>query len=61
MTLVFPLQRSRHAQPCARDGHRSSQSILAADARACILDDAGHMPHIDQPDRWLRAVEDFLE
>jgi pimeloyl-ACP methyl ester carboxylesterase len=25
-----------------------------------ILDDAGHMAHIDQPDRWLAAVLEFL-
>ncbi len=29
-------------------------------ARARVLDDAGHMAHIDQPDRWLAAVEAFL-
>ena len=29
-------------------------------ARAVVLDDAGHMAHVDQPDRWLAAVEDFL-
>jgi pimeloyl-ACP methyl ester carboxylesterase len=29
-------------------------------ARARILDDAGHMTHVDQPEPWLAAVEDFL-
>jgi len=29
-------------------------------ASARILDDAGHMAHIDQPDRWLAAVQHFL-
>lgn len=29
-------------------------------ARACVLDEAGHMAHVDQPDRWLAAVADFL-
>ena len=28
--------------------------------RAVILDQAGHMAHIDQPEEWLRAVADFL-
>ncbi|GLZ34714.1 hydrolase [Lentzea sp. NBRC 105346] len=25
-----------------------------------VLDDAGHMAHIDQPELWLQAVEEFL-
>lgn len=29
-------------------------------ARARILDDAGHMAHVDQPEAWLAAVSDFL-
>ncbi|GIH16360.1 alpha/beta fold hydrolase [Rugosimonospora africana] len=29
-------------------------------ARAVILDEAGHMAHIDQPDQWLTALADFL-
>lgn len=29
-------------------------------ARAVVLDDAGHMAHVDQPDHWLAAVEGFL-
>jgi pimeloyl-ACP methyl ester carboxylesterase len=29
-------------------------------ARAVVLDNAGHMAHVDQPDRWLAAVEEFL-
>lgn len=29
-------------------------------ARACVLDDAGHMAHVDQPERWRAAVADFL-
>lgn len=29
-------------------------------ARSVILDDAGHMAHIDQPERWLAAVRAFL-
>jgi pimeloyl-ACP methyl ester carboxylesterase len=29
-------------------------------ARVTILDDAGHMAHIDQPEAWLAAVSEFL-
>jgi pimeloyl-ACP methyl ester carboxylesterase len=29
-------------------------------ARAVILDEAGHMAHIDQPEQWLTSVADFL-
>jgi pimeloyl-ACP methyl ester carboxylesterase len=29
-------------------------------ARAVILDDAGHMAHVDQPDAWLAALVEFL-
>ncbi|MET1071916.1 MAG: alpha/beta hydrolase [Umezawaea sp.] len=29
-------------------------------ARAVVLDDAGHMAHVDQPRDWLAAVEEFL-
>lgn len=30
-------------------------------ARVRVLDEAGHMAHVDQPGRWLAAVEDFLD
>jgi pimeloyl-ACP methyl ester carboxylesterase len=30
-------------------------------ARAVILDEAGHMAHVDQPDAWLDAVAEFLD
>jgi pimeloyl-ACP methyl ester carboxylesterase len=30
-------------------------------ARAVILDDAGHMAHIDQPVSWLAALTEFLD
>lgn len=29
--------------------------------RAVILDQAGHMTHIDQPQAWLRAITEFLD
>lgn len=30
------------------------------EARAVIIDQAGHMAHIDQPEAWLHAVTEFL-
>ncbi|MCM2416239.1 alpha/beta fold hydrolase [Streptomyces sp. RKAG290] len=33
---------------------------LIPSARAVILEEAGHMAHIDQPGAWLEAVNDFL-
>jgi pimeloyl-ACP methyl ester carboxylesterase len=33
---------------------------LIPTAKAVILDEAGHMAHIDQPTLWLQAVERFL-
>lgn len=33
---------------------------LVPAARAVLLDDAGHMAHSDQPERWLAAVAEFL-
>ncbi|MGW3246662.1 alpha/beta fold hydrolase [Streptomyces sp. NPDC001070] len=29
-------------------------------ARAAVIEEAGHMAHIDQPRAWLEALEDFL-
>ncbi|MFI8179572.1 alpha/beta hydrolase [Actinacidiphila glaucinigra] len=33
---------------------------LIPTARASVLEEAGHMAHIDQPRAWLAALEDFL-
>jgi len=33
---------------------------LIPSARAAVLDEAGHMAHIDQPTAWLDALTDFL-
>ena len=35
-------------------------SALIPSARAVILEEAGHMAHVDQPERWLAAVTSFL-
>jgi pimeloyl-ACP methyl ester carboxylesterase len=29
-------------------------------AQAVIIEGAGHMTHVDQPDQWMTALEDFL-
>ena len=29
-------------------------------AHAVVIDQAGHMAHIDQPEAWLRAIKEFL-
>ncbi|MEV7042713.1 alpha/beta hydrolase [Amycolatopsis sp. NPDC051061] len=36
-------------------------TALIPAARAVVLDDAGHMAHIDQPEQWITAVGEFLE
>jgi pimeloyl-ACP methyl ester carboxylesterase len=38
-----------------------SAANLIPSARAVILDDAGHMAHIDQPALWLDALAAFLD
>lgn len=34
---------------------------LIPTARAAVIDDAGHMTHIDQPEAWIAALRDFLD
>jgi pimeloyl-ACP methyl ester carboxylesterase len=36
-------------------------TALIPAARAVVLDNAGHMAHIDQPEQWFTAVGEFLE
>jgi pimeloyl-ACP methyl ester carboxylesterase len=36
----------------------AAATMIAGSAR--ILDEAGHMAHVDQPGSWLAAVEEFL-
>ncbi|WP_240777963.1 alpha/beta fold hydrolase [Nonomuraea basaltis] len=33
---------------------------LIPSARAVVIEEAGHMAHIDQPQEWLNAVAQFL-
>jgi pimeloyl-ACP methyl ester carboxylesterase len=30
-------------------------------AQAVVLENAGHMAHVDEPELWLAAVRDFLQ
>jgi pimeloyl-ACP methyl ester carboxylesterase len=29
-------------------------------ARAAVINQAGHMTHVDQPEAWLAAITEFL-
>jgi pimeloyl-ACP methyl ester carboxylesterase len=42
----------------ARLAHQAPAQISGA--RAVVIDDAGHMTHIDQPHQWLTALAHFL-
>jgi pimeloyl-ACP methyl ester carboxylesterase len=33
---------------------------LIPSARATVIEEAGHMTHVDQPRAWLDALTDFL-
>lgn len=47
--MVFPVSTVERA------------AALLLGARAVILDQAGHMTHVDQPQAWLAAIATFLE
>ena len=34
---------------------------LILNARGVVLDEAGHMAHVDQPEAWLTAISEFLD
>ena len=34
---------------------------LILNARGVVLEEAGHMAHVDQPEAWLTAISDFLD
>ncbi|WP_174566200.1 alpha/beta fold hydrolase [Nocardia pseudovaccinii] len=38
----------------------AAAAALIPSARLVVIDEAGHMAHIDQPDQWLGAVREFL-
>jgi len=46
--IVIPVRHARRA------------AELAPDARVEVLDDAGHFPHRDHPERFVRILHDFV-
>ena len=44
----------------AREWPIGSDAALFAEARTVVIDDAGHMPHFETPDRLAALIEDFL-
>ena len=36
-------------------------AALLPGATAVVLDEAGHMAHVDQPEGWLAALSAFLD
>jgi len=46
--MIFPMHLAEQA------------AVEIPTARAAVLDDAGHMAHIDRPEGWLSAVATFL-
>jgi pimeloyl-ACP methyl ester carboxylesterase len=56
---VLLLHGARDMTFPARLAARAAARLPAG--RAVILDDAGHMAHVDQPSRWLAALAAFLD
>jgi pimeloyl-ACP methyl ester carboxylesterase len=46
--MIFPAELATQA------------AVLIPAARTVVLDDAGHMAHIDLPRQWLAAIADFI-
>ena len=42
-----------------REGERELVAGIKG-ARSIIIENAGHLPHIDQPDVFIRSISDFL-
>jgi pimeloyl-ACP methyl ester carboxylesterase len=36
-------------------------TALTPSARGVVIEEAGHMAHVDQPERWLAAIRAFLD
>jgi pimeloyl-ACP methyl ester carboxylesterase len=36
-------------------------TVLIPSASGVVIEDAGHMAHVDQPERWLAAIRTFLD
>ncbi|HEY0695656.1 MAG TPA: hypothetical protein VGD71_42295 [Kribbella sp.] len=53
--------RSGHDAETELRGLADRTAALIPSAAAVILEEAGHMAHIDQPTAWLAAVAAFLD
>lgn len=61
-TLGLPMLLLHGRQDMTFPAHLTDQAAaLISTATPVILEEAGHMAHIDQPELWLQAVECFLE
>ncbi|WP_101524815.1 alpha/beta fold hydrolase [Nocardioides houyundeii] len=40
--------------------HAANAGVLAPSARVEVLDDCGHFPHKDHPERFVQIVDDFM-
>ncbi len=40
--------------------HAANVAALAPEARVEVIDDAGHFPHKDHPERFARSVDEFV-
>lgn len=60
-TSDLPILLLHGAQDMTFPAHLADQAATEIPtATAVVLDEAGHMTHIDQPEAWLTAVQDFL-
>ncbi|MEV6415329.1 alpha/beta hydrolase [Kribbella sp. NPDC051718] len=60
-TSNLPILLLQGRQDMTFPAHLATEAATAIPtARAAILDEAGHMTHIDQPDAWLTAIRNFL-
>ncbi|NEA30446.1 alpha/beta hydrolase [Streptomyces sp. SID13031] len=60
-TSAVPILLLHGRQDMTFPAHLATEAAtLIPTAEAVVLDEAGHMTHIDQPTAWLNAVRDFL-
>jgi pimeloyl-ACP methyl ester carboxylesterase len=59
---LIPLRRRllRHGSPRGT-GARSLELLREAGVPAIAIDDAGHLPFLDRPDRFVEALQAFVE
>lgn len=59
-TLGLPMLLLHGRQDMTFPATLTTEAAVIPTAQAVILEDAGHMTHIDQPTAWLKAIRDFL-